>query len=337
MRLAEPLWLLLLPLVPLLLWAGSRRRPRLAWPTLAPFDGAPRGRARLAAVLPPVLRFVALAALVLALARPQTVGGRTNVRARGVAIVVVLDRSSSMEAADGRDPLTGGPIARFEAARGQFARFVAGRPDDLIGLVAFAAEPDLTSPPTLDHEFLRASAASLRTATAAEDGTNLGDAIAWGLDALRHAPPARRVLVLLTDGDNRPPVTAGSPPLDPRAAARLAAPLGVTLHTVAVGRAGGTVRETIPGLNLDLVGEVEGPNLDLLRDLARIGDGRAFEAADPAALANVFAELDALERTDLAGALRTRYREWAPLCLAVALGAMLLDRLLAAGPLLRLP
>jgi Ca-activated chloride channel family protein len=337
MRLAEPLWLLLLPLIPLLMWAGSRRRPRLAWPTLAPFEGAPRGRAGLAGIVPPLLRFLALSALVVALARPQTVGGRTRLRTQGIAIVVALDRSSSMEAADGRDPLTGRPVTRFDSAREAFARFVAGRTDDLVGLVAFAAAPDLTSPPTLDHEFLLDAAGALRTATAAEDGTNIGDAIAWGLDALRHAGSPRKVLVVLTDGDNRPPVTAGAPPLDPRAAARLASRLGITLHSVAVGRAGGTVRETIPGVNLDLVGEVEGPNLELLRDLARLGNGRAFEAADPAALAGVFAELDAFERTSLTGAIRTRYREWAPLCLAVAIAAILFDRLLAAGPLRRLP
>ncbi len=337
MRLAAPLWLLVLPVLPLVLYWASRRQPRLPWPTLDDLASVPQGRAWLAQVLPPALRILALSALVLALARPQTIGGQTRLHTRGFAIVVVLDRSSSMEAVDGLDPRTGLPIPRFAAAQAAFAQFVAGRPNDLIGLVAFAAEPDLTSPPTLDHEFLVDAAEALRTAGAAEDGTNIGDAIALGLDSLRHAPGPRKILILLTDGDNRPAITASAPPLDPRAAARLAAELGVTLHTVAVGRGGGMVRERIPGVELDLVGEVEGPNLDLLRDLARIGGGQAFEAADPAALGDVFLALDPRERSDLSGEIHTRYREWFPLCLAVALAAMLADRLLAAGPFPRIP
>lgn len=337
MRLAAPLWLLLLPVIPMLLYRANRRQPRLPWPMLDGLSRFGSTRAWLARIIPPSLRLLALSALVLALARPQTVGGQTRLRTQGIAIIVVLDRSSSMEATDGLDPRTGLPIPRFAAAQAAFAQFVSGRPNDLIGLVSFAAEPDLTSPPTLDHEFLIDAAEALRTASAGEDGTNIGDAIAWGLENLRHAPGPRKVLVLLTDGDNRPAVTAAAPPLDPRAAAKLATELGVTLHTVAVGQGGGMVRERIPGVELDLVGEVEGPNLELLRDLARLGGGQPFEAADPAALADVFQSLDALERSGLTGEIHTRYREWFPLCLAVAIAAMLADRLLSAGPLLRIP
>ena len=107
------------------------------------------------------------------------------------------------------------PISRLEAAKRTFIRFIAGRPDDLIGLVVFANYPDLASPPTLDHAFLTDVTRALRSASADDDGTNLGDAIAWALDALRQAPPRKKVLILLTDGRNSP---AGHdrPPSTPR-------------------------------------------------------------------------------------------------------------------------
>jgi Ca-activated chloride channel family protein len=344
MHLAEPGWLILLVLVPLPWWF-QRLRPRIAWPS---FDGfppkGPAGLRRLAFV-PLLLRAIAIAALVVALARPQSVGGRTILAAKGVAIVVALDHSSSMntrdfppesEAPDQKPPES--PISRLEAAQTTFVRFVEGRPDDLIGLVVFANDPDLACPPTLDHQFLIEQARAVRTARPDEDGTNIGDAIAWATDALRKAPPRKKVLVLLTDGRNSPARTAGRPPLEPEAAAELAHALGVTLHTIAVGKKGGVVHTPEPVTKLErAAGEVEGPDLTLLERLAKIGGGRTFAATDAAALRGVFATIDALEKSPVRGEIRTRYREEYALWVGLAVASLVLDRLLAAGRLVRLP
>ena len=104
--------------------------------------------------MPAFLRGLAIAGLAVALARPQTVGGRTRIAGQGVAIVVMLDQSSSMKAMDFPADRGTRTISRLEAAKMTFTRFVEGRPDDLIGVVAFANYPDSVCPPTLDHAFL---------------------------------------------------------------------------------------------------------------------------------------------------------------------------------------
>jgi Ca-activated chloride channel family protein len=331
MRLAEPSWLFLLALMPLP-WLWERARPRIAWSSLRGFRRAPAAGAGWLRHLPAVVRGLALGALAVALARPQTVGGQTRIAGRGVAIVVALDQSSSMGAVD--FPAEDGPISRLEAAKRTFTRFVQGRPDDLIGLVVFANDPDLACPPTLDHAFLLETIRTLRTARPGEDGTNIGDAIAWALDALKAAPPKTKVLVLLTDGVNSPGVPH---PLDPEDGARLARDLGVTLHTIAVGRPGGIVRSREPVTGLAIPAEVEGPDLALLGRLARLGGGRAFVAADVRSLDEVFRTLDALEKSPVRGTVRTRYRERYVPWVGLALALLVLDRLLAGGRLRRLP
>jgi Ca-activated chloride channel family protein len=353
-RLAEPGWLILLFLVPLPWWF-QRVRPRIAWPSLVGFEGkGPNGLRRLAG-LPVLLRTLVVAALAVALARPQSVGGQTLIAAHGVAIVVALDQSSSMNTADfpadqttadsGSAP-AGGPtptgaaamMPRLEAAKATFVRFVEGRPDDLIGLVVFANQPDLACPPTLDHRFLVEHAQAIGTARPADDGTNIGDAIVWALGALQAASPKKKVLVLLTDGRNSPARGAGAAPMEPEAAAELARDLGVTLHTIAVGKAGGILRTPEPVTGLDrTAGEVAGPDHALLEHLAQIGHGRAFAASDAAALGRVFQTIDALEKSPVRGTVRIRYREEYAAWVVVALGCLLCDRFLSAGRLRRLP
>ena len=332
MRLAEPAWLVLL-LLALVPWLPVRGRGRISWPTL---QGFPSSRWVGLAWLrngPVLLRSLAIVCLVVALARPRTVGGQTRIAARGVSIVVALDQSSSMTAED--FPSDHGPVSRLDAAKAIFARFVEGRPDDLIGLVAFANYPDRVCEPTLNHDFLLDAARNVRAARPGDDGTNLGDAIAWGVESARAAPPRKKVLILLTDGRNNPAVPC---PLEPEAAAGLARALGVTLHTIALGQAGGIVRAREARTKLDRpTGEAAGPDFARLEALARIGGGRAFTAADANDLRRVFETIDALEKSPVRGTIRTRYDErFAPWVVA-ALILLACDRLLSAGRLRRLP
>ena len=150
---AHPGWFWLMILVPLP-WLLERWRPRIGWPSFEGF--APRKRPGWVWLrwLPPLLRGLAIAALAVALARPQTVGGETRIAGKGVAIVVALDQSSSMKTVDFPADRGTRMISRLDAAKETFERFVEGRPDDLIGLVAFAKLPDLVCPPTLDHPWL---------------------------------------------------------------------------------------------------------------------------------------------------------------------------------------
>ena len=325
-RLAEPAWLLLLLLAPLP-WFWGRRRGRLAWPTLLGFG--PRGSrlTGLAGLGPWVLQAAAIGGLAVAMARPQSPGGRVRVAGRGVAIVAVVDRSSSMKAAD--FPAEGGVISRLDAAKATLSRFIQARGDDLIGLVEFANYPDVDAAPTLDQRSLLEAVRAIRPAGRVDDGTSLGDAIAVGLGTIQDVPARRKALVLLTDGRDAPAVAR---PVEPATAARLAKELGVTLHTIAIGRAPSASAGTKPDAS-----EAEGPDLALLARLAEIGGGRSFVATDADALDRVFREIDGLEKSPVASTIRTIYREGYAPWAAAALGFLALDLAWASGRFRQLP
>ena len=176
--------------------------------------------------------------------------------------------------------------------------------------------------------------AAVRSARPGDDGTNIGDAIAVGLDALLVASPKKKVLVLLTDGNNEPAVPQ---PLDPEQAAILARDLGVTMHTIAIGQTGGVMRGVDPGARLSVPKEITGPNLPLLERLAELTGGRSFAAANADALAGVFRTIDLLEKSPVRGQILTRYNEHYAPWAGLALGLLILDRLLSLGRLRRLP
>ena len=335
MQYAHPGWLVLLILVPVPL-VLERARPRIVWPSFGDLPPAKRRRTwrLLLRFVPALLRGLAIGALAVALARPQTVGGTIRIAGHGVAIVVALDQSSSMNTADFSVDRETRRISRLEAAKATFTSFVEGRPDDAIGLVVFANYPDLICSPTLDHRSLIEIVKSIRPAQPADDGTNIGDAIAWALDGLRKTTPSKRMLVLLTDGNNEPGVPH---PFDPEQAAALARDLGVVLHTIAIGRPGGIVRGTEEKTNLPVMAEVEGPNIPLLERLASITGGRSFVATDADALDEVFQTISALEKSPIKSTVRTRYDEHFAPWAALALGLLLIDRWVAGGPLNRLP
>jgi len=321
----------LLILVPLP-WIFDRTRPKLAWPSLGFFPKKGRLRAAVRRGFSLMLRGLAISSLVIALARPQTVGGRTHIAGQGVAIVVALDQSSSMTTPD--FPSEQGTMKRLDAARDTVTRFVSGRPDDLLGLVVFANFPDLACPPTLDHAFLLETVRSVRPARPGDDGTNLGDAIAWSLDALSVTTPKKRVLILLTDGRNSPAVPH---PLDPRVAAQLARELGVTVHTIAIGRPESSPPPSENPIKTGADETFDTPDFELLKSIAKIGGGRDFVAANARDLDKVFRTIDTMEKSPVQSVVRTRYREHYAPCVAFAIGLLVLDRLCSMGRLRRLP
>lgn len=333
MRFANPGWLYLMILMPLP-WIFARLRSRIAWPSLGTFPPRRRiGWVWLSAV-PAILRGLALGSLAVALARPQTVGGVTRIAGKGVAIVVALDQSPSMNTVDFPTDRGTRLISRLDAAKATFARFVQGRPDDLIGLVVFANYQDLACPPTPDHTLLVDLVSTLGPAGPVDNGTNIGDAMAVGLDALLIAPPKKKVLVLLTDGNNEPAVPE---PLDPEEAAILARKLGVTVHTIAIGHRGGVVHGVDSDTQQPVMAEIAGPNLPLLARLAELSGGRSFVAADADTLSKVWGAINDLEKSPIRGQILTRYDEHYASWAGAALALLVLDRLLSLGRLRRLP
>jgi len=332
LRFAYPGWLWLAVLAPWLLVLEALR-PRLAWPSLAGFRDRPRLSWSWLASAPALARALVIVALAFALARPRTLGGVIHLAGQGVAIVVVLDHSSSMTARDESMDPGGPPISRLDAARRTLALFVAGRRDDLVGLVAFANYPDLVCPPTLDHETLVGLASLIEPARPGDDGTNIGDAVALGLDALRQAPPHKKVLVLLTDGNNEPAVPN---PLDPIEAATLARDLGVTLHAVAIGPYRGRLIGRDPAMP-PAPQSPDGPNLPLLERMAEITGGRLFAATNLDALDRIFKSIDTLEKSLVQGRTLTRFEEHYAVFAGLAFLMLGLDLIMSFGRLRRLP
>jgi Ca-activated chloride channel family protein len=331
MRLAEPYWLLLLLLLPIP-WIAERARPRVRWPsfTLFPPRKWKAGGSGWRRLVSPALRTAAIGCVVLAMSRPQTVAGRTRIASRGVAIVVAVDQSFTMTAEDIPDT-EGQALPRLEAAKRTIDRFILGRPDDLIGLVTFASYPDLSCPPTLDHDALIALVAAVEPARAGENATNIGDAIAWSLEAALDTDTDQRVIILLTDGQNQPDAAATPDWIEPDEAAELVRRLGARLYTIGLGAPGGTVRIGVPGTNISYPETLpEGYDPEALVRWARLGGGDAFGAEDSETLDRIFDQINALETSPITGEILTRYREEFPPLIAAALVLISIDRLAAA-------
>lgn len=218
----RPWVLLLLLLLPLLF--VRRRRPALLLPTFSALRALGPGiRGRLA-WLPRALRTLALALVVLALARPVTPAeGGIDLSVEGIDIVVALDLSGSMQAVDFQ------PKDRLHVAKEVLDAFVQRRPHDRLGLVVFAGEAYTQCPLTLDHRVFRSILRRLEVGNI-PDGTAIGDAIATALNRLRKSEAESRIVILITDGDSN----AGA--ISPLEAAGMAAELGIRVFPILVGR-----------------------------------------------------------------------------------------------------
>ena len=284
----NPWALTLLLLVPLYAY-GARRRGRALVHSRAHTAGS--GRASLGARLaraPGWLRALAFAALVIALAAPRTGAAVVNVEEECIAIVVVLDISSSMLAEDFA------PHNRLRVAKEQVARFVAGRQYDRIGLVAFAGEALTQVPITIDYPVLYQALDQLRAGVnMLEDGTAIGTAIATAANRLRRVPGESRVMILMTDGENN----RGE--IDPLTAARAAAAYDIRIYTIGVGSEGVAPIPVATGPS----GRVQYATLpvhideDLLRAIAATTRGRYFRATNEASLDSIYDQIDRLEKT----------------------------------------
>ena len=278
----------LLALLPLLLIPAARRGGRAAvriGSTAVASRVASAARGRWGVRLPPLLRAAAVLSLITALARPQLGWTTSETEASGVDIMLGVDVSSSMLAED----LAAPGVNRLDVVKQVLDRFIEARPNDRIGVVAFAGDPWLVSPLTLDHDWLRKNLERVQIGMV-EDGTAIGSAIASGVARLQDTDAKSRVLVLLTDGANN----AGS--VQPELAAEAAAALGVKIYTIGVGsEEPRPVRMTDPSGQQRIV-EL-GVEADTLRAIADLTSGQYFLASDSAALSRVYDQIDALETT----------------------------------------
>jgi Ca-activated chloride channel family protein len=231
------------------------------------------------------LGFTALVLSTLSLARPVWRDEVVNRTASGIDIMIALDVSLSMKINDFTD--NGVPVGRIDVAKAVVKDFIAGRPDDRIGLVAFAGRPSSISPITLDHEWLLKGLETVRPEDFIEDqGTAIGSGIASAAIRLDARDAKSKIIVLITDGANN------SGKLAPIEAAQQAKELGIKIYTIAIGTAEGRVSEEtqrFPGQEFDL---------PTLRKIASVTGAEHYRADDLTKLKNSFQSIDRLEKSE---------------------------------------
>jgi Ca-activated chloride channel family protein len=284
--------LLLLPLALVAFWMARRGRPAaVAYSSADLVRAAGKTRRTRWGRFLPALRWLGAGLLVVAIARPETERHSSQVQASGVDVMLAIDVSGSMQARDMARGSGAAPISRLDAAKEVVSRFVQDRTNDRIGLVAFAGEPYLASPLTLDHDWVLQSLDRLGSADL-RDGTAIGSAIALGVRRLDAQDAKSKLLVLLTDGQNN------SGKIQPSAAAQAAKALGVKVYTIGVGSTGDALvpvtddqgREQLVKARVDV--DEAG-----MKEVAEATGGTFYRATDTDSLRRVYAQIDRLEKT----------------------------------------
>lgn len=298
---AHPWYFGLLLLIPLLLWWLNRnkvkRNPSLRLTTIAGVKGVkPTWRVQFRPALM-VLRVIALVALSIALARPQTSNTMENFETEGIDIVLSMDISGSMRAQDFKPN-------RIEAAKAVALDFVKQRPTDRIGFVIFSGESFTQCPITIDHHVLQEQI-SAATSGMLQDGTSIGMGLATAVQSLRNVKGKSKVIILMTDGVNNTGL------IDPATALEIAKAYKIRVYTIGVGSMGQALSPVqLPGggEQLQLVPvQIDEP---LMKKIAGETGGKYFRATDNKSLSQVYNEIDKLEKTKVEV---TSYKNYAEL------------------------
>lgn len=294
---ANPLCLyLLLLLIPLIAWYIYKLKNMQASfslsSTFAFKQMKPTARVYLRH-LPFALRMLALAALIIVIARPQSVNSSETSKTEGIDIVLAMDVSTSMLAEDFKPN-------RLAAAKQVAAEFINDRPNDNIGLVIFAGESFTQCPLTTDHRVLLNLIKDVNFFMI-EDGTAIGLGLANAVNRLKDSDSQSRVIILLTDGSNNKGQIA------PLTAAELAASYGIRVYTVGVGSKG-KVMMTDPRTGERFQTEAD---IDerVLTEIAALTKGQYFRATDNTSLKQIYDEIDAMEKRHISVNKVTRRQE----------------------------
>ena len=329
----DPALLLLSVLAPLVYWFASRAPSSIRFSSHSLLEDSPHSWRIRMLPLPPACLALATLLLAVALAGPRTGDAETRIFREGIAMMMVVDRSGSMNARDFVEGDTS--VDRLIAVKQVLNRFLGldgnteGRPDDLVGLVSFARYADSAAPLTLDHRNLGAILDQTEIVRdPQEDGTALGEGLALAVERLRRSKAQSKVAILLTDGVGN----AGD--ISPGQAAELAAAHDIKVYTVGAGRTGyAPVPVEWRGQQVLRQAFVE---LDerTLQEIAERTGGRYFHADNLDALSEIYDEINSLERSEIVELRYMQYDEYYKE-FAGAAGLSMLSAALLSGSLLR--
>lgn len=287
--------LLLLPLLVLLYIRYNKRHQ--AQLSLSAYRLLPKGngwRSYLRA-LPFALELLALAAMILALARPQDSNHWEERSIQGIDLVLAIDLSGSMQALDLKPN-------RFEAVRSVASEMIAARPNDNIGLVVFAGESFTLCPLTVDHNVIQEMLDATEIGQL-EDGTAIGLGLATAINTLRSSDNKSKVIILLTDGSNN----AGD--ITPSMGAELAQQYGIRIYTVAAGTNGVAKFPVQTSFGTEYVEVDVQIDEGTLRHIAQQTGGKYYRATDETKLREIYKEIDSLEKSRLTSRSVSAYEE----------------------------
>lgn len=275
------------------------------------------------------LIFTALALLIIGLAGPQLGKTFSHIEASGIDIMILLDVSRSMLTEDYSIGMQ--RANRIETAKQVTQKFIEGRPNDRIGIVAFAGRPYLVSPLTLDHDWLLQNLERIKIGLV-EDGTAIGSAIASACNRLKDKNSKSRVIILLTDGDNN----AGK--VTPETAAEAAKALGIKVHAIGAGTNG-----IAPYPFQDQFGRTVYQNVQVqfneegLKKIAEIANGQFYYAANTKALSEIFSQIDKMEKSTVELTKYRQYRDLFPWFLGAGFGLIAIQVVLSQTVWRKLP
>ncbi|MCH8488055.1 MAG: VWA domain-containing protein [Candidatus Cyclonatronum sp.] len=318
----NPEWLFALALIPLWLgleffWRWRKQKPAFVFTRTEHFDEIGTGLRSRLLLGARILKVVAVALIIVSLARPQQENVRIDRTVEGIDIVLVIDISSSMLAEDIRPN-------RFLAVKDVAQNFVRQRPNDRIGVVVFARESITLVPPTLDHRLVQTQLGLLDIGIV-RDGTAIGMGVATAANRLRDSDAASRVIVLLTDGENN----AGE--IDPLTSAQIVRSLGMRLYTIGASGEGSApypiADPVLVRRYINIPIEIDEP---MLTQMAEMTGGRYFRARDAAELQQIYNEIDLLETSsfeeDFYIDVRDRYALFLLPGVLLLLGVLLLEK-----------
>lgn len=336
-------WVLTL-LVPLALFIFrqlTKQEPALQIPSIARLPATRLKRLPIARIFPTICYAIAGTLMIFALAGPRFDAGEIRQKSEGTDIMIAIDLSDSMAAYDPEKSLKsdreirraheeGKTLRRLDVCKEEIKKFIEARPDDRIGLIAFADLPYAVCPPTLDHGWLLNQISNLELHTIGE-GTGLAAPIVSVVERTKNSDAERKVMVLFTDGSN-----TVQNKVTPEQAAKIAADYNLTVHTVGIGSRRSYIEQS-GFFGKQLVSYPNGFDEALLKKIAETTGGRYYAADDRKAMREALDEIDKLEKTPDELPQIALYDERADTFSGIALMFLLAGFALSRTVFLRLP
>jgi len=300
LRFEDPWLLLMLLLIPVLILRERTIASAINYSSLASLKAVSHHHSKIKAMVPIVLRFIAITLFIIAFARPQEGHKRTEILSQGVDIVLAIDTSGSMQALDFKKNET--QVTRLSVVKDVVAEFVKNREMDRIGMVVFGANAFTQCPLTLDQNILLSFLDKLKIGMAG-DATAIGSAIGISARRLKDLKSKSKVIILLTDGRNN------SGAISPLQAAEIAKSLGIKVYTIGVGKRGKApfLVDSIFGKrliyqNVDIDEEV-------LNKISKMTDAKYFRATDLKSLKDIYKQIDLLEKSEVKSIDHSEHKE----------------------------